>query len=178
MGCHSGPVFTDAAYRAIEREADRNSAELAVTGADIAAGVERIEEQTARVASELEDLETAIGGSGLPDVEKDALLYQAAIVREENSALRGEVNILREDAVRLNDQLVEEREIRAALSKEHDRLETAAVTVQIELGDTKEDLAKVKGQRNTFLAILITAGVVVVLFIVFKVLRAIKIIPI
>jgi hypothetical protein len=36
----------------------------------------------------------------------------------------------------------------------------------------------VKGHRNTFLAILITAGVVVVLFIVFKVLRTIKIIPI
>jgi hypothetical protein len=176
IGCHSGPVFTDTSYRAIERDADRNSADLAVIGADIAARVDRIEGQAERVKTGLDNFEAAIGGSGLPDVEKGVLFYQVAIVRNENTALHGEVNVLREDVGRLNKQLAEEREIRAALSKKHDRMEAAAATAQIELGDTKEKFAKAKGQRNTFLAILITAGVGVVFFIVFKALRALKII--
>ena len=176
LGCHSGPVFTDGtAYRAIEREADRNSAELAVTGAGIAAGVERIDGYAERVVSELDNLGTAIDGSSL--AEKNALLRQVATAREGMVAMSGEIGILRKDTGRLNAQLAEQRDINVALSAEHDRLEAAAA-VQIELGDMKEELAKVKGQRSTFSAILITAGVAVVLFIVFKVLRAIKIIPI
>ena len=179
LGCHSGPVFTDdSAYRAIEREADRNSAGLAVTSAGIAAGAERIDSHAGRVQTSLENLTTMIGNSGLEDAEKSALFRQAAAAQGETAALRGEVGILRADTGRLNEQLAEQRKIAAALSEEHDRREAATVAVHIELEDTKEELAKVKGQRNTFRAILITAGVVVVFFIVFKVLRAIKIIPI
>ena len=177
LGCHSGPVFTDGtAYRAIEREADRNSAELAVTGAGIAAGVERIDGYAERGVSELDNLGTAIDGSSL--AEKNALLRQVATARECMVAMSGEIGILRKDTGRLNAQLAEQRDINVALLAEQDRLEAAAAAVQIELGDMKEELAKVKGQRSTFSSILITAGVAVVLFIVFKVLRAIKIIPI
>jgi hypothetical protein len=173
VGCHTGPSFRDdTAYRAIERESDRNSAGLAVTGAGIAAGVERVDGHAERVQTSLENLTTMIDNSGLEDAEKSALLRQAVVAQEEAAALRGEVGILREDTGRLNAQLAEQREISAALSAEHDKQEAAASAVRIELEATKEELAEVKGQRNTFLAILITAGVVVVLFIVFKVLRA------
>jgi hypothetical protein len=156
LGCHSGPVFTDdAAYRAIERDADRNSAELAVTGADIAAGVERIEGRAERVKSELDSLGVAIGGSGLTDPEKGALLRQVAAAQKETAALRCEVSSLREDAGHLNSQLAEEREIAAALSAEHDKREAAWAAVKAELEGTKEKLAKTKGQRNLCLAVLI-----------------------
>jgi hypothetical protein len=178
-GCHSGPIFTDdAAYRSIERDADRNSAELAVTGADIAAGVERIEGRAERVKSELDSLGAAIGGSGLTDPEKGALLRQVAIAQEENAALRGEVGRLREDTVRLNARLTEQREISAVLSGEHDRLEAVAAAVQIELGNTKEELAKVKGQRNLYLAILIAVCVGVLGYIAFRALQFLRIIPV
>jgi chromosome segregation ATPase len=179
LGCHSGPVFTDgSAYRAIEREAEQNNASLAVTGANIAAVVDRIDSRAERVELELDNLEASIRDSGLTDTEKGTLLDLVAVVQEENTALRNEAAILREDAGRLNALLAEHREISAALSEEHDRMEAAALAVQIELGDTKEDLAKAKGQRNALQAILITAGIVIVLLIIFKALRTIKIIPI
>ena len=181
MGCHSGPphqTASDAGYRAIERDADRNSADLAVTGANIAAGVERIDSHAGRVASELDSLGAAISGSSLGDMEKSALLRQVAVAREEAAALRSEADILRRDTGRLNTQLAEQREISVALSAEHDKREVAAAAVRIELEGTKEELAKAEGQRNAFRAILITAGVVAALFMVFKALRAIKIVPI
>jgi hypothetical protein len=113
MGCHSGPSFTDdTAYRAIEREADRNSTELALTGADIAAHVERIDDRAARVQSELINLKTGIGESTLPGDEKSALLLHTSRAREESGALIQEVSQLRENTRRLNDQLVEQRKKR------------------------------------------------------------------
>jgi predicted nucleic acid-binding Zn-ribbon protein len=178
LGCHSGPVFTDdTAYRAIEREADRNSAELAVTGADIAAGVERIDGRAERVESELDSLGAAILDSGLEDAEKSTLLRQVATAQREAGALRDEVGILREDAGRLNNQLAEQREISAALSAEHNKREAAAAAVRTELEGTKEELAKVKGQRNVYLVFLIAVCIGILGYIAFKVCRFLKIIP-
>ena len=179
MGCHSGPAFTgDTAYRAIEREADRNSASLAVTGAGIAAGVERIDGHAERVELELDNLETAIRDSGLADTEKSALLRQAAAAQGETTALRGEVGILRGDTGRLNEQLAEQRNIAAAFSEEHDKREAAGAAVKAELADTKEKLAKAGGQRNLFLAIMIALALAIVGFIVIRVLRFLRIIPV
>jgi beta-glucosidase-like glycosyl hydrolase len=179
MGCHSGPVFTDdAAYRAIERDARQVGSELALTGADIAVGVERIDRQADRVISELESLETAIGGSGLESSEKEPLLLHVAAAQKETAALRGEVTVLRKDAGRLNDQLAEERKISAALSEEHDRREAAGAAVKAELEGKKEELAKVKGQRNLYLAILIAVCLGVLCYIAFRVLRFLRIIPV
>jgi hypothetical protein len=172
LGCHTGPSYReDSEYRAIERKADRNSIDLALTGSDIAAGVERIDGQTARVKSELDGIGAAILDSSLGDMEKGALLRQVAAAQKETAALRCEVTTLRKDAGRLNDQLVEQREINAALSAEHDRREAASAEV-------KAELAKVKGQRNLYLVILIAVCLGILGCIAFRVLRFLRIIPI
>jgi hypothetical protein len=127
MGCHSGPSYReDSGCRAIEREADRNSADLVITGANIAAGVERIDSRAERVKSGPDGIGAAILDSGLGDVEKSAPLCQVAVAQEEAAAMRCEAGRLSEDTGRLNEQLAEEREIRAALSEEHDRREAAS----------------------------------------------------
>jgi chromosome segregation ATPase len=179
LGCHSGPAFTDdTAYRTIERDAQRVETELAITGTDIAAGVERIDSRAERVKSELDSLGAAIGGSDLGDAEKSALLRQVAVAQEETAALRGEADTLRTDTMRLNEQLVEQRQINAALSAEHNRREAAAAAVRIELADTKEELAGAKGQRNLYLAILIAICIGVLAYIAFRVLRLFRVIPV
>jgi regulator of replication initiation timing len=179
MGCHSGPSFTDdAAYRAIEREADRNSAELAITGADIAAGVERVDSRAERVASELDSLGAAIGGSGLDDAEKSALLRQVAAAQEEAATLRCEAGRLREDTGHLNEQLAEQREIRAALSEEHDKREAVAAVVKEDLTVAKEKLAKVSGQWNLAVAIAAALALAIIGYIVIRVLRFLRVIPV
>jgi chromosome segregation ATPase len=178
-GCHSGPAFTDdTSYRVIEREADRNSAELAITGAAIAADAERIEGHAARVASELDGLEAAIDGSSLGDTEKGPLLLRAATAQAEAVALAGEVVALRKDAALLNEQLAEEREIRAALSREHDRREAAAAEVKEDLAVAKEKLAKVSGQRNLAVVIAAVLALAIIGHIVIRVLRFFRVIPI
>jgi predicted nucleic acid-binding Zn-ribbon protein len=179
LGCHSGPAFTDdSAYRAIEREADRNSAELAVTGTDIASGVERIDSHAERVESGLDSLGTVILDSGLGDAEKSALLRQVAAAQREAGALRDEVGILREDAGRLNNQLAEQREISSALSVEHDKREAAAAAVRGELADTREKLVKVSGQRSLAVVIAAALALAIIGYIVIRVLRFLRIIPV
>jgi chromosome segregation ATPase len=179
MGCHTGPSYReDSGYRAIEREADRNSADLAITGANIAAGVERINDQAERVESELDSLEAAIGGSSLADPEKCSLLRQVAVVQEEAAALRYEVGTLREDARRHTVQLEEQRSISAALSEEHDKREAARAEVKEDLAVTREKLAKVSGQRNLAIAIAAALALAVIGYIVIRVLRFLRIIPV
>ena len=179
MGCRSGPVrLDDAAYRAIEREADRNASALAVTGAGIAAGVERIDGLAARVQSELDGLETAVGASTLPEEEKSALLLHASIAREEAGEMLHEVSVLRKDTGRLTERLAEQREIGAALSEEHDKREAAAGAVRLKLDAAKEELAKVKGRCVLYLAILIAVCIGVLGYIAFRALRFLRIIPV
>jgi hypothetical protein len=127
LGCRSGPAYVNgSAYRSIERDADRNSADLAITGAGIAARAERIDTQAERVAAELDGLGAAISRSTLGDPEKGALLRQVATAQDEAAALRGEAGRLREDARQLNAQLEGQRTISAALAAEHDRLAAEA----------------------------------------------------
>jgi hypothetical protein len=172
MGCHTGPPLRgDTGYRAIEREADRNSADLAITGSDIAAGAERIDSRAERVQSELDSLAAAVAGSALEGPAREALRGHVAMAQGEAAALRREAAALRGDAGRLNEQLAEERKIRAALSAEHDRREAAMAAV-------KAELAKEKGQRRLFLAVLIAVGVGVLGCIVFRILRVLRIIPV
>jgi hypothetical protein len=82
----------------------------------------------------------------------------------------------------MNRMLAEEGETNARLVRkfnEYEAVQGKALSERDrEIALLKEENRAVKGQRNTFLAILVTAGVVVVLFILFKVLRAVKIIPI
>jgi hypothetical protein len=179
VGCAAGPSYRgDESYRAIERKADRNSAELAVTGAAIAAGAERIEGHAERVVSELDGLEAAIGGSSLGDAEKGPLLLRADAAQAEAAALAVEAAALRKNAALLNGQLAEERKIRAALSQEHDRREAATAEAKENLAVAKEKLAKVSGQRN--LAVLIAAALALAIIghIVIRALRFLRIIPV
>jgi chromosome segregation ATPase len=178
-GCHSGPVFTDdAAYRVIEREANRNSADLAVTGSAIAADAERIEGHAARVVSELDSLEAAIDGSSLGDAEKGPLLLRTATAQAEAAAVADDAAALRKEAALLNGQLAEEREINAALSADHDRRETAAAEVKEDLAVAKEKLAKVSGQRNLAVVIAAALALAIIGHIVIRVLRFLRIIPV
>jgi hypothetical protein len=179
IGCHSGPSHReDSEYRAIEREADRNSADLAITGADIAVGAERIDGRAERVKSELNSLETAVGESTLPEREKSTLLLHTSTAREEAEALIHEVSLLWENARRLNDQLAEQRDINDALSAEHDKREAAVAAVNAELAVAREKLAKVSGKRNLAVVIAAVLALAIAGYIVIRALRFLRIIPV
>jgi chromosome segregation ATPase len=179
VGCAAGPSYRgDTNYRAIERDADRNSAGLSATGAAIATDVERIAGHAARVVSELGGLEAAILDSSLGATEKGPLLLRAETAKEEATALASEVATLRENAGRLNDQLVEEREINAALSREHDKREAAAAEVKKDLAVAREKLAKVSGQRNLAVVIAAALALAIIGYIVIRVLRFLRVIPV
>jgi chromosome segregation ATPase len=179
MGCLSGPSFSDdSAYRAIEREADRNSIDLAVTGAEITARVERIDRQETRVQAALDSLQAALEGADIAAPEKDTLYSRLTAVRAEDEALSGEIRGLREDAGRLNEQLAEQREINTAMAEEHDRREAAGAAVKEELAVTKEQLVKVSGQRNLTVVIAAALALAVIGYAAIRVLRFLKIIPV
>jgi chromosome segregation ATPase len=177
--CYTGPSYQeDSDYRAIERDSDQNSINLAITGTDIAAGVKEAAGQAARVEEELEGLEAAIQGTGIADAEKATLLHQVSMAQREAAALSTHLGEVNGDVERLNVQLAEQRKINAALSAEHDRREAAGAAVKAELEGTKGELAKVKGQRNLYLAILIAVCIGVLGYIVFRALQLLRIIPV
>jgi chromosome segregation ATPase len=178
-GCSSGPSYKDDTdYREIERNSDRNSAALAITGAELAAGVERIDDQAFRMRSELDTLETAIERSGLAEAEKGALLHQVSVAQAEAAALTGQVASTRVVVEQLNAQLARQREINAELSAEHDHREATAAAISGELADTKEKLAKVSGQRNLTMVIAAALALAIIGYIAFRVLRFLWIIPV
>jgi chromosome segregation ATPase len=167
-------VYSDAStYRGIERERQRGDAALAVTGADIAARVERIDGQAAMIGTALDSLEEGLGGADLTAPEKDALYRQVAAVRAGDEALSGEIQGLREAAGRLNEQLAEQREVNAAMAEEHDRREAAGAAVKVELAASRERLAQVSGQRNLAMAVAAVLGLAVIGYIAIRVLRVI-----
>jgi hypothetical protein len=181
MGCRSGPSYQasgDAAYRAIERDADRNSADLAATGAAIAAGAGAMEERAGRVAGGLSDVEGMIRASSLGEAEKGALLRHVAAAQAEGGALAAQAAGVKADAGLLASQLEQQREIAAALSAEHDRREAEAAALGEELADTREKLAKAAGRRDLYLVILIALGLAAAGYAVFRVLRLLRVIPV
>ncbi|MDR0586031.1 MAG: hypothetical protein LBG26_02205 [Treponema sp.] len=179
VGCHTGPSFhDDSEYRSVERDAKQAGTEIAITGTAIAADVDLVDEQAGRIVKELAGVETAISGSGLGEVEKSALLRQVSVAQAEAGVLAEQAAVTRVDVERLNVQLARQREINAALSGEHDKREAAGAEVKEELTETKEKLAKAGGQRNLFLAIMIALALAIVGFIVIRVLRFLRIIPV
>ena len=180
MGCRSEPPYQaagDTDYRAIEREAERNSSGLALTGAHIAADAGRIDERAARMRTELDSLEAVIESTDLAAPEKDVLLHRVAVIRTEDQALAEDITGLRKNTEQLNGQLKEQREINAALSIEHDKREAAGTEVKEELTVTREKLAKVSGQRNLALAIAIALALTILGAVAIRVLRVLRIIP-
>jgi regulator of replication initiation timing len=179
LGCHSGPVYVnDSTYRTVEREAHRGETELSITGTTLVADVEKIDSQTGRVIEELSGVETAIIGSSLEDAEKSALLHQVSVAQAEASILTEQISNTRADVDRLNTQLARQWEINAALSVEHDTREAAGAEVKEELAVTKEKLVKVSGQRNLAVAIAVALALAIIGFIVIRVLRFLRIIPV
>jgi hypothetical protein len=161
------PPIPDASeYRKVQVEINQQQTELAVTG-------ERIEEGSRALLESLKTLETALAD---PDY------YDRETARAQVKELRSTAEEHQAETEKLNWQLAGEREIthrQGELFDEREEVWRRAVAErEAENAALQVENKTVKGQRNTFLTILITAGVVVVVFIVFKVLRAIKIIPI
>jgi hypothetical protein len=169
MGCKTmkaTPAPSEAAmeYRAIQEELHTRQTETAITGV-------KIEDGSREIVAGLDALETAM--AAVP--EADPLLPQVQALRVRAGELQGE-------AVTLNRQLAAERENSSRLEAKYNDYESIQVN-EMALKDTKINTLevenkKITGQRNTLLAIVITAITVIVLIIAVKVLRAMRIIPI
>lgn len=179
MGCSTGPSFQDdSAYRATEREIQRTGAELAITGADISAGVDQIDQQASRVTEGLASIEAGITASSMGVDEKGIVLRQVAVTQGDAGILSEQVKTLHGDVDRLNAQLAHQRELGAALSEEHYKREAEGAKVKSELEEAHVKLAKTTGQRNLYLAIMIALAVGILAFIAIKVLRFLRVIPV
>jgi hypothetical protein len=175
VGCASAraavpsPSESAGEYRELQGELYQQQADIAVTG-------QKIGDQGRSLVEDLTRLEEAIAAS--PDTGETDRIYWLSQVQ----AARADAEVHQADIEDLNRQLAVERE---TVKKQDQKFSDYEIEMVKMLSDKDTENAQlrvenksVKGQRNTFLAILITAGIVVVLFIVFKVLRAIKIIPI
>jgi hypothetical protein len=143
--------------------------------ADIAIAGQKIEDQGRDLVKDLTRLEEAMASA--PDTgEAERLLWLAEV-----RAARTKSEVHQAGIEDLNRQLEAERETVRKKDREFNAYESSMIR-ELSIRDTenarlREDVKTVKGWRNTYLAILVTAGVAVILFIVFKVLRAVKIIP-
>jgi PBP1b-binding outer membrane lipoprotein LpoB len=175
VGCAStraavpSPSESAGEYRELLGELYQQQADIAVTG-------QRIEDQSRNLVEDLTRLEEAIAAA--PDAGETDRIYWLSQVQ----AARADAEVHQANIENLNRQLAVERETVKKQDQKFNDYEIEMIKMlsdkDTENAQLKEENEAVKGQRNTFLAILITAGVAVVLFIVFKVLRAIKIIPI
>jgi hypothetical protein len=151
-------------YREIQSGIQKQQADLAVTGVKI--------EEASRVLVE-----------GLKELEQDMVSApEAGPWLPQIQELRSRAEGLQGEAAKLNVQLEAEREINGRLTTKFNDYEAAqdrAVSERdTEIAVLKVENKKVTGQRNTLLAVVITAGVVVAAGIIVTVLRRLKIIPI
>jgi uncharacterized protein YhaN len=163
------PSDTAREYRELQEDLRQQQADIAVTG-------QKVEHQSRDIVENLTRLEESIAGAS-PDfgeAERVYWLSQAQAVRIEAGNHQAEIESL-------NRQLAEERKTAGEKDRKFNDYESE---VTRDLSDRDTEISQlrvenkaVKGQRNTFLAILITAGVVVVLFAGIKFLRFMKIIP-
>jgi hypothetical protein len=151
-------------FREIREELQARQTETAITGV-------KIETESREIAAGLDALETAM----ITVPEAEPLLPQV-------QALRVRAGDLQAEAKTLNRQLAEERENSGRLAAKFSDYETAAVRDMAEkdgkINTLRVENKKLAGQRNTLLAIVITAITVIVLIIAVKVLRALKVIPV
>lgn len=150
-------------YRGLQGELHRQQADIAVSG-------QKIEDQGRGLVDDLTRLEAVIAAA--PEAGEAGRLVRAARVKAENHVV---------DIERLNQQLAAERETVRKQDQNFIEYETV-MTGQLSDRDTenaklREEVKAVKGQRDTLLAIVITAVSVALLFVVFKVLRFFKVLP-
>jgi PBP1b-binding outer membrane lipoprotein LpoB len=138
--------------------------------ADIAAAGQKIEDQGRALADDLALLEEAVAAA--PNAGEAGRLVQAARMKaEEHTA----------DIENLNRKLAAERETAGKHEQKFNEYE-AVMAGRISIKDAensrlREEVKTVKGQRNTLLAIVITAVSSALLFAAFKILRFFKALP-
>jgi PBP1b-binding outer membrane lipoprotein LpoB len=150
-------------YRELQGELYQQQADIAVAG-------QKIEDQGRGLVDDLTRLEEVIAAA--PDAGEAGHLVQVVRVKAEDHVA---------DIERLNQQLVVERE---TVKKQDQKFNDYEIEMVKMLSDKdtenvqlREENEAVRGQRNTFLAIIITAGSVILIFVVFKVLRFFKVLP-
>jgi hypothetical protein len=153
MGCQSsGAITDDSAYRSVERQANQNITDIAVTGERIVADTERIEKHADTVQSAIDGIQKAITTAVIPAAEKRILLNHTTSAQDATEALIRETDVLRKDVEKLNNQLTEQREINTALAEAHDEREA---TMARELDTTRKALVREKAKSTRYLVILI-----------------------
>jgi hypothetical protein len=147
-------------YRETQAGIQQQQAELAVTGTKIGEDSRDIVEGITAIESTL----------AVPDYDRDMLVNQVRelrVIAEKHQA----------DTETLNRQLAGERETTRRQGELFDKREEAWLKALSEReGENAILLAEnkaLKGQRNTFLVIVITIGIVVSLFVVFNIRRII-----
>jgi predicted RND superfamily exporter protein len=172
LGCTSTravqPLESAKGYRELSGELHQQQTDIAITG-------QKIEDQSRGFVENLTKLETAMANT--PEAGEAERLYWLSEVK----AARAEAEVHQADIENLNRHLSAEREMIKKQDQKFNEYELA-LTGELSIRDTenaqlREDVKTVKGQRNTFLGIFITAAVIVLLFAVFKVLRFFKILP-
>ena len=149
-----------AEYREIENELQKRQTALAVTG-------ERIESESNKIVEDISWLEKSLS----------AILPADSGLVEQTRILKARAEKLQTEAENLNRQLAAERETNSALAAKFNDYEADQNKALAELAVVKADNKKLEGQRNTLLAIIITAILAIIIFIAIKVLRAFKVLP-
>jgi hypothetical protein len=176
IGCASTravvPLTSESAgeYRELQGEAQRRQADIAISG-------QKIEDQGRGLVDDLTRLEESIANAATDTVEVGRL-YWLSEVRSAREGAEAHVT----EIENLNRQLAESRETDRKKDQKFNEYE-AIVTGQLAAKDTenaelRENIKAVTGQRNTLLAIVITAVSVILLLIAVKILRTLRIIPI
>jgi chromosome segregation ATPase len=137
-------------YREVQEELHQKQTDLAITGT-------KLELESQGIVEDIVRLEETVSASD----PESSLLRQIQMVRsraEEHQA----------NAEELNRQLAEERETSSILSEKFNRYESEADKIRAELATVKIENKKLAGQRNTLLVILITTGIAILVFVIFK----------
>jgi hypothetical protein len=168
VGAISPPIQSAGEYRELQGELYRQQTDIAITA-------QKIEDQGRGLLEDLTGLEEAIANT--PDAgEAERLSWLTQI-----QTGRTKAEIQQADIESLNGQLAAERETVREKDQKFGEYE-AAMTGQLSERDTenaelREEVKAIKGQRNTLLAIVVTAVSIALLFVAFKVLRLFKVLP-
>jgi hypothetical protein len=163
------PSESTGEYRELQGDLQRQQADIAIIS-------RKIEDQSRDLVENLTRLEDSIAGAA-PDAgetERQSWLAQVQAARTAAEDHQVEVE-------NLNRQLAAERETSIKKDEKFNEYESV-MTGRLADRDTenaglRENVKAVKGQRNTLLAIVITAVSVVILSVTVKVLRVLKMIP-
>ena len=149
-----------AEYRKIEDELQWRQIDLAVTG-------EKIELESREIVEDIARLEKSLS----------AIVPADSGLVEQTRALKARAEKLQNEDENLNRQLATGRETNSTFAVKFNDYEAGQNKALTELAVLKADNKKLEWQRNTLLAIIITAILAIIVFIAIKVLRAFKVLP-